>query len=308
MAVSLPAMPLSAPSEVDFVHGATVNENSHSSFYKFSFQRLKLTTKKFQKMLEADFERLEMHRNNIDKLTAIEDWVGLHKEQVNATRTVQQVKATLRELEQVRTRVLDDEVNQFDKQVRDTKVKAVCALQSFLRIRHAGDPQIEIDDDHTDSGEGTSLPGTVTPLVTVPQTHVELRVVPENSQAAVSGEDLLMDTTELYELVLHFARIVEEHAEAANISEDGTSSGHVEVGGTIDRERKTPSLGYALLPVVGAVVGGVFAGPVGVVAGLKLSGFAGAMGGSVAAFAGGSFLRSQSKKTDAQEMRTFNQK
>lgn len=71
--------------------------------------------------------------------------MGLHKEQVNATRTVQQVKATLRELEQVRTRVLDDEVNQFDKQVRDTKVKAVCALQSFLRIRHAGDPQIEID-------------------------------------------------------------------------------------------------------------------------------------------------------------------
>ena len=67
----------------------------------------------------------------------IEDWAGLHKEQINASRTVQQVKATLRELERTRSQVYEEELAQFDEQVQEVKLKAVEAVENFLRITHA---------------------------------------------------------------------------------------------------------------------------------------------------------------------------
>ena len=65
---------------------------------------------------------------------AIEHWEGLHKEQVNASRTVQQIKATLRELERTRAQVFVEELDVFDEQMQEPKVKAVRAVESFMRI------------------------------------------------------------------------------------------------------------------------------------------------------------------------------
>lgn len=68
-----------------------------------------------------------------DQLTAAEDWVGLHKEQVNASRTVQQVQANLRELERARAQVYDDDIGQFDSQVQEVRIKSVAAVENFLK-------------------------------------------------------------------------------------------------------------------------------------------------------------------------------
>ena len=75
----------------------------------------------------------------------MEYWEGLHKEQVNASRTVQQVKATLRELERTRSQVFDEEVDQFDEQMQEAKVKAVAAVESFMRISQADQLQLEMN-------------------------------------------------------------------------------------------------------------------------------------------------------------------
>ena len=79
------------------------------------------------------------------QLMAIEHWEGLHKEQVNASRTVQQVKATLRELERTRAQVFDEELDLFDEQMQEPKVKAVAAVESFMRISQVDQLQPDIN-------------------------------------------------------------------------------------------------------------------------------------------------------------------
>ncbi|KAK7097690.1 syntaxin-17-like [Littorina saxatilis] len=312
---SLSALKPSA-SEEDLVQGGTARSSaSAANVQKFPIQRLKPSINKFQKVLEIDLDRLERHRNNIDRLTAMEDWVGLHKEQVNASRTVQQVKATLRELERARSQVFDDEVDQFDRQVQDAKVKAVAAVESFLRISQADQLQPEVNyipvpEDTTDSREFSSLPATLTSPGTRPllQTHLELHVVPENSQAAASGEDLLNEMEELNDLVHQFADVVKEQGEAVDRIEDNISSAHENVREGTTELGKASKLKYAVFPVFGAILGGVVAGPVGLLAGAKIGGLAGAFGGGVAGFAGGKILKSRHNKAVNMEMTNLSQK
>ena len=68
------------------------------------------------------------------QLTLAGDWTGLHKEQVNASRTVQQVKATLRELERTRQQVVDEDVEKFDRSLEEIKNQTVMAVKMFVQI------------------------------------------------------------------------------------------------------------------------------------------------------------------------------
>ena len=70
-----------------------------------------------------------MHR---EQLKAVEDWAGLTREQINASRTVQQVKANIRQLEQTRTCVCDDDLAQFDASLADIQKQTVAAVVDFL--------------------------------------------------------------------------------------------------------------------------------------------------------------------------------
>lgn len=60
-------------------------------------------------------------------------------------------------------------------------------------------------------------------------------------------------------------------------------------------------LKLAVLPVAGAVVGGVLGGPLGLLAGFKVAGVAAAVGGGLLGFAGGNIIqRKRKEKIDLQ--------
>ena len=62
----------------------------------------------------------------------MEDWAGLTREQINAARTVQQVKANIRQLEQTRTCVCDDDLAQFDASLAAIQKQTAAAVVDFL--------------------------------------------------------------------------------------------------------------------------------------------------------------------------------
>ncbi|KAK7507288.1 hypothetical protein BaRGS_00001223 [Batillaria attramentaria] len=272
---------------------------------KFHIKRLRHSIQQLQTVLENDLDRLQKHRCNIDKLILAEDWVGLHKEQVNSSRTVQQVKANLRELERARSRVYDDEVDQFDIQVQEVKVKAVAAVESFLRISHADQlvPSASNDSGEQSLQETTSLPSNLPTL----QTQVQLHVVPENTQAAASWEELQQNMEELNELVHQFADTVEQQGESVDRIEDNIQTAQENVREGTFSLGKASKFKAAIFPVAGALIGGVVAGPVGFLAGAKI-GLAGAVGGGVAGFAGGRILKSHQEKVVSVEMDNMRQR
>ncbi|RUS82111.1 hypothetical protein EGW08_010123, partial [Elysia chlorotica] len=101
---------------------------------KYPMKRLELSVHNFIKVLDIDLDRLHRHSENIKKLTNAEDWPGLHKEQVNASRTVQQIKANIREVERARTQVVDRDLGLFDSKVHDVKMKAISAVDEFAML------------------------------------------------------------------------------------------------------------------------------------------------------------------------------
>lgn len=53
----------------------------------------------------------------------------------------------------------------------------------------------------------------------------------------------------------------------------------------------------AMLPVVGALLGGVLGGPLGLLAGFKVAGVAAALGGGALGYAGGNLVQKQRRAT-----------
>ena len=82
-------------------------------------------------------------------MITVEDWNGLNKEQINASRTIQQIKANIREIEKARKQTLDDDLCSFDDKVEDMKQRALAAVQEFIQQ----DPEVT-------SSVSVSKPGT----------------------------------------------------------------------------------------------------------------------------------------------------
>lgn len=66
------------------------------------------------------------------------------------------------------------------------------------------------------------------------------------------------------------------------------------------------SSSLAVLPVAGAVVGTVLAGPLGLLAGFKIAGVAAAVGGGILGFAGGNLIQRKKKEQVEHQLEQLN--
>uniref|UniRef100_K1QLT0 Syntaxin-17 n=1 Tax=Magallana gigas TaxID=29159 RepID=K1QLT0_MAGGI len=98
---------------------------------KFSLQRLEISVKKFIKVITIDMDRLQQHRLNVEKFNRISDWNALHRENINATRTVQQIKANIKEIKKLRNQVLEEDIEKFDDRTEPMVQQAIQTLQDF---------------------------------------------------------------------------------------------------------------------------------------------------------------------------------
>ncbi|KAF7691895.1 syntaxin-17 [Silurus meridionalis] len=271
---------------------------------KLTLRRLEAPIQKFIKVvIPTDLERLHKHQYNIEKFHRNSQWDKLHQEHINASRTVQQLRSNLREMEKLCQRVRSSDALALEKLVQPIQERALVATQEFLHlhsdsVNHPGPrPQPTYHpDSHTVSESVYSeedVGGAESP---VNQFQVYLPAIPTEQNAAESWDSLEEDLLELNGLVNEFCSLVHAQQEKIDSIEANVSAAAVNV------EEGTRSLGkaarssLAALPIAGAVVGTVLAGPLGLLAGFKVAGLAAAVGGGVLGFAGGSFIRRRKKE------------
>lgn len=73
-------------------------------------------------------------------------WRELNIEQINASRTVQQLQATIRDLDKIRHQIQENDVEQFDKQIAGMKVEALTAVQEFCSLKVPSSNKDSCDD------------------------------------------------------------------------------------------------------------------------------------------------------------------
>lgn len=256
---------------------------------RLTLRRLEAPVHKFIKVaIPTDLERLQKHHNNIIKFQQCQQWDKLHDEHINAIRTVQQLRANVREMEALCGRVRVEDAAALEKLVRPIRERAAAAVRDFLLLQPSPAPQSAPhspppDENHDDDDE------------TLSEMQIQLPAIPTEEIAAESWENLEEDLKELGGLVTEFSLLVHSQQEKIDSIEDNvnTASANVEEG----TRSLGKAVGYklAVLPVAGALLGGVIAGPLGLLAGFKAAGLAAAVGGGALGFAGGNMVQKHRK-------------
>ncbi|XP_050987059.1 syntaxin-17 isoform X2 [Labeo rohita] len=286
---------------------------------KLPLRRLEPPIQKFIKVaIPTDLERLHQHQHNIEKFQRNSQWDKLHQEHINSSRTVQQLRSNLREMEKLCGRVRSADAEALEKLVEPIRDRASTAIQEFLRIHSDAvnrpdvsvigkkSHEISTASDTLHSHGDTGVPGSP-----VTQTQLLLPEIPPEQNAAESWDCLAEDLLELNGLVNEFSTLVHAQQEKIDSIEANVSLAAANV------EEGTQSLGkaarskLAVLPVAGAVVGGVLGGPLGLLAGFKVAGVAAAVGGGLIGFAGGNLIQRKRKERidlQLQELQSNNNK
>ncbi|XP_016365218.1 syntaxin-17-like isoform X1 [Sinocyclocheilus rhinocerous] len=274
---------------------------------KLPLRRVEPPIQKFIKVaIPTDLERLHQHQHNIEKFQRNGQWDKLHQEHINSSRTVQQLRSNLREMEKLCGRVHSADAEALEKLVQPIRDRASAAIQEFLRIHsdvinRPDAPTISTHGTISNASEtlhsmflsdgDTGLPGSP-----VTQTQLLLPEIPPEQNAAESWDSLAEDLLELNGLVNEFSTLVHAQQEKIDSIEANVSIAAANV------EEGTQSLGkaarskLAVLPMAGAVVGRVLGGPLGLLAGFKVAGVAAAVGGGLLGFAGGNLIQRKRKE------------
>ncbi|XP_077069930.1 syntaxin-17 [Siphateles boraxobius] len=279
---------------------------------KLPIRRLEPPILKFIKVaIPTDLERLHQHQHNIEKFQRSRQWDKLHQEHINSSRTVQQLRSNLREMEKLCGRVRSADAEALETLVQPIRDRASTAIQEFLQMhsdsvdRPSSFHKTIGTDFHetigTDSDTLHSYGKTGVPDSSVTQTQLLMPEIPSEQNAAESWDTLAEDLLELNGLVQEFSTIVHAQQEKIDSIEANVSIAAANVEEGTKSLGKAARLKLAVLPVAGAVVGGVLGGPLGLLAGFKVAGVAAAVGGGLLGFAGGNIIqRKRNEKIDLQ--------
>ncbi|XP_064596295.1 syntaxin-17-like isoform X2 [Liolophura sinensis] len=283
------------------------------AYQKFPYKRVEPSISKFVMVLETNIDRLKKHQVKILKFLNNEDWSSLHTEQVNASRTVQQINATVREMERARNQIQEEDWEKFDSRVLAVKKLAVEGVVEFMescggsdmhsRQDRSGPAILHVESDVADGPQGEGERMEDIELSSALQTHV----IPDNTEAAESWEHLRESLIELNALFHDFSTMIQDQQEKIDTIEENIDKAHENVQQGVYSLSKASKLKAAMFPVTGALIGGVIGGPVGLVAGLKVGSLA-AVGGGIVGFAGGRLVKGRQDKIQETELKNLSRR
>ncbi|KAM9307687.1 syntaxin-17 [Gastrophryne carolinensis] len=257
---------------------------------KVPYRRLETAVQRFTKVvIPTDLERLKNHQLNIEKYRRCRSWDQLHKEHINAGRTVQQLRANIREMESLFPKIRNEDLQTLERVLQPVREKALASIGHFLELQSKSVEDTVANDDHLSEELNTKT--SKGDLCNQADVHIEVRHQIQDQIALESWNTLEKDLLDLNEIVNEFSHLVHTQQEKIDSIEDHVNTAAVNV------EEGTKNLGKALsyklsvLPAAGALIGGIVGGPIGLLAGFKVAGVAAAVGGGLLGFTGGKMLQ-----------------
>ncbi|XP_029445771.1 syntaxin-17 isoform X1 [Rhinatrema bivittatum] len=266
---------------------------------KVHISRLEPAIQKFVKLaIPIDLERLRKHQINIEKYQRCTLWERLHEEHINAGRTVKQLQANIREMEKLCLRVKKEDAPILRNMIFPVKEEASAAVTKFLQLHSHSAEELNRQFNEQNTAQPTPLTRSTTTgdEESRLQKFSPLPEIPHDQNAAESWETLEEDLIELNSLVTEFCEMVHSQQEKIDSIEDHVNTAAVNVEEGTKNLGKAAKYKLAVLPVAGALIGGVVGGPIGLLAGFKVAGIAAALGGGVLGFTGGKLIQKKKEK------------
>ncbi|EDV26861.1 uncharacterized protein TRIADDRAFT_54205 [Trichoplax adhaerens] len=264
---------------------------------KYSLRVIERSLNAFTEVaIPTNLDRLAKQKENIIKFRDIGDWGRLRREQLHVVNTLNQLKATLKELDKTRCQVKDEDLAKFDQRVKVVKEKAFDSIASFEIIQ--SDIKREIDEVSEDKTASKRAIHRNTGADDDNGEQIQLSIIEEDrKEIKASWEKLeknLLEVKELSETYVTMLREQGETIESISDNIDCTQSNLQRGNLSLAQAGKYK---YALIPVTGAVVGAAVGGPaVAVYSGIKLLGLAAGVAAGLAGYAGGSLIKNRNQR------------
>ncbi|KAK3082781.1 hypothetical protein FSP39_005174 [Pinctada imbricata] len=169
----------------------------------------------------------------VSRFSRLNDWNGLHKENINATRTVQQIKANIKEIENTRKRIVDEDVEEFDKKTSGMKYDAVLAIQEFLCSVQSEESTPESPSGSTPEGDDPlgsfSMHRSSSDHMNISLHQLQIESEHDNSETIESWENLHQNLVELNTMIHEFSSAVQSQQESIDRIEDNIEKAHENV-------------------------------------------------------------------------------
>ncbi|KAM3929813.1 syntaxin-17 [Leptodactylus fuscus] len=261
---------------------------------KVPYSRLEAAAQKFAKVvIPTDLERLKNHQINMEKYRRCKSWEQLHKEHINAGRTVQQLRANMKDMESLFLKVRKEDIESLTKLLQPVKDTALASISYFLESNS------KFEDLHEEEFSNVSKTAKDLSRESNSEIQIEAQFTEiQDPNALESWNTLEKDLLDLNEIINEFSHLVHTQQEKIDSIEDHVNTAAVNV------EEGTKNLGKALkykltlLPAAGALIGGIVGGPIGLMAGLKMGGIATAIGGGLLGFTGGKVLQRKKENVE----------
>lgn len=100
---------------------------------KIPLKRAEISIQKFNDVgIPHHLGLLRNHKSNIKKSLALGDWDKIQKEEINATRVVKQLKTLLMEMDNLRSKLVTDDVQKFDELILKSRENAMEEMKSYM--------------------------------------------------------------------------------------------------------------------------------------------------------------------------------
>ncbi|XP_043249044.1 syntaxin-17 [Colletes gigas] len=265
---------------------------------KQPIKRLDIQINNFNVAIPHHVDLLKRHKINIQNYQTKHDWDKMHKEHVNVSRIIKQLKELLYQMDTLRTQVLDSDINQFDKLTANARTSILNAIKDYLEM----ELHLSVSQSQSPKKEDQA---TSHPLDNRYMQLQEEEQDLQRQQACLHAwNNLQEDVQQLQELFIEFNKIVDDQRELVNAAENNIEVTSVNVEHGEKFLQKAARYKVAAYPLTGALIGTCIGGPIGLLAGLKVGGVA-AIGCGILGFTGASLLKK--KELETQKLKSMSQ-
>lgn len=269
---------------------------------KQPLRKLLFALTRISKVVALHLSILKNQKTNIEKLKISDHSEKLQSELINASRTVQQLKADIHELDIVRQQVANEDLNQFNLDARKLQNEILIEIASFIEIH--SDTMAPCSSLQHQALEQPKRSSFSSPCTTEPnQENIVFGIEGDIEEIRDSDKVMLLETMqkenqkvnttlkswahlneefyELRSLIGKFARMIIQQREEIDRIESNVQNTRENVHEGVKNTSKAAKFKLVMVPVTGAAIGGLLGGPIGLLSGAKMAAVVACVGSAI---------------------------
>lgn len=262
-----------------------------------NWEQAKLIIERFEQMAATNLRELKQLHRCINESKRINDRESIMSDKRNATRKIDQLQEWLKQVLELRSKLKWGDLDKFDSKIEPLRMQITSTIRALNELCSA-EVQTEERNIYSELYEAQSsfsMQETDSSQKQLEAEAMRLRI----EQAREDAEEtkrLASNIEDLNEIMLELGQLVHAQHEVVDSIEEHVerTRQHVEEGHK--HLKKAVASQNAKVPLVAAAVGGVaLGGPVGFAAGSAVAGICTALGGAIAGFYSGLFLKKKAQ-------------